>query len=133
MFSAIPISNFVSPFSSTSWTVLAEMTRDLQGSWGINLRHGLVITGGVTEANQFVSEATYLGQTDKDNLAWVRLPTQLSSRAYHGCAFLTLEDFGAGILIAGGLSDVSTVLGTVEFMLIDPWALTPITSRNSIL
>lgn len=50
------------------------------------------------------------------------------NRAYHGCTFVTLEDFGAGILMAGGRSDSRTVLGTVEFMLIDPWGLTPITS-----
>jgi hypothetical protein len=111
-----------------SWTVLAEMVNGLQGSCAVNLRHGLIITGGKTDTGAFISDATYLGRTDEDELAWVRLPTMLSNRAYHGCTFVTLEDFGAGILIAGGRSDDQTVLGTVEFMLIDPWGLTPITS-----
>ena len=104
------------------------MASGLQGSCAVNLRHGLIVTGGGSDLSSFNADATYLGRTDEDDLAWVRLPTMLSSRAYHGCTFVTLPDFGAGILIAGGLSDSTTVLGTVEFILIDPWALTPITS-----
>lgn len=111
-----------------SWTVLAEMSNKLQGSCAVSLRHGLVITGGGSDTTSFSADATYLGRTDEDDLAWVRLPIMLSNRAYHGCTFVTLPEFGAGILVAGGLSDSQTVLGTVEFILIDPWALTPITS-----
>ena len=110
------------------WTILAEMVNGLQGACAVNLRHGLVITGGSIETGAFLPDATYLGRTDDDDLAWVRLPALLSNRAFHGCTFVTLEDFGAGILVAGGRSDAKTVLGTVEFMLIDPWGLTPITS-----
>jgi hypothetical protein len=97
------------------------------GACAVSLKHGLVVTGGNT-GSEFLSQATYLGRTDEDEIAWVRLPTMLNPRSYHGCTFVTLEDFGAGILVAGGQSDPSTVLGTVEFMLIDPWGLTPITS-----
>ena len=104
------------------------MVNGLQGACAVNLRHGLAITGGSIETGAFLPDATYLGRTDDDDLAWVRLPALLSNRAFHGCTIVTLEDFGAGILVAGGRSDAKTVLGTVEFILIDPWGLTPITS-----
>jgi N-acetylneuraminic acid mutarotase len=64
------------------WSVLAEMANGLLGACAVNLRHGLVITGGSTETGAFVADATYLGKTDEDDLAWVRLPTMLSNRYY---------------------------------------------------
>jgi hypothetical protein len=41
------------------------MSSGLQGSCGINLRHGLVITGGGSDTSTFVADATYLGRTDE--------------------------------------------------------------------